>query len=495
MACELSLLAQRFRLLHRARRSPLTRQLALEACRRDPGFWFDYFCWTFDPRRTPSRLPFQLYPFQRELLSALCAAIDKGDDLLIEKSRDMGVSWITLLAFQYYWLFREGSHFLIGSRKADLVDSRGDLSTLLQKCRFNFSMLPSWMRPAGFKDGTHNGVMRLVNPKNGNTLIGESSNPHFGRGGRYKAVLMDEFPFWPYDDKAFAAAGQSTPSRILVGTPYGKLNRFARLRLESGIAVKTLHWRLHPLRNETWYLRQQGRMSPEEVARELDICYERSASDRVFRGFDQRHVRDVLLPVPGKRILRSWDFGYRCPACVFTQLDDHDRLRVLHEVVGQDELLLDFIARVREEGRQRFPDADYEDVCDPAGVQRSDKSACTSVEILQSQGVFPFFHPSDVAGGIERIRTQLAETIDGQPALMIARRCRKLIAAMEGGYRFRSPERDDPAQEHPHEDVVDCLRYAVSYKCRLRPSEDEARRRRHRVRLPDRRPRNPYTGY
>lgn len=485
----LSPLAQRLMLLQHARVKPLLRQLLLEACRRNPGFWFQYFCWTVDPRRTPSRLPFTLYPFQQTLVKSLCASIEKGEDLLIEKSRDMGVSWIVLLTFQHYWLFREGSHFLIGSRKADLVDTLGDLSSLMEKCRFNLTTLPAWMRPRGYKTNVHGGLMKLLNPQNGNTLMGESCNAQFGRGGRYKAILMDEFPVWPNDDASFAAAGQASPCRMLVGTPYGKHNRFARLRHENRMHISTLHWRLHPERDATWYEAQKKRLSPEEIASELDICYERSTPDRVFLAFEQRHIRDTLPTHPDRRVIRSWDFGYHTPACVFVQMDDHDRVRVLHEVVGERMMQLDFIRRVLAISNELFAGADFEDICDPAGTQHSDRSDMTNVEILQSQGVYPSWKRLSLNRGIELIRMKLAESIDEAPGFLIARHCRHLIGAFEGGYRYRPHAPEVPVQEHPYEDVMDCLRYAVSHKCEI-PSPP----RRQRAKRPPRR-RDKYTGY
>jgi hypothetical protein len=497
-ATRTKLFASRVSLLAQAAKSPQLQALLREKCRRDIRFWFNHFCWTFDPRLAQPHRPFRLYAYQEKALDQIVAAIERGEDLLVEKSRDMGISWLILMVFQYFWLFRPGSNFHLGSRKLEMVDRKGDMSTLFEKLRYNLDWLPDWMMPPGYKRGSqspHDNEARLLNPANRNVITGESSNGNFGRGGRYRAVLFDEFPFWPDQDAAYASAGQSTPCRLVVGTPFGKNNRFAALRFSGLVKVLSLHWREHPHKDEAWYAQQKTRMSEDELARELDINYELSRPDRVFRNFGEQHKTELDW-LQGVRIIRSWDFGYHCPACLFLQIDADGRVLVLHEVVGSADLLTDFAKRVQEAGRERFPRAEFEDICDPAGSQKSDKSTRTSIEILNTLGIYPYFDRSGILDGIELIRLKLApvEMPDefgqislGGPGLLIDRRCLHLIAAFEGGYRYAKPEAEMPHQEHPYEDVMDCLRYAVMAKCGLlhkNPRKPKPYR-----------PGNRYTGY
>ena len=305
---------------------------------------------------------------------------------------------------------------------------------------------------------------------------------------RYKAVLFDEFPFWPSQDAAYASAGQSTPCRVVVGTPYGKNNRFAELRFSGQIRVLRIHWRTHPLRDEAWYATQKTRLSEDELARELDINYHLSLKDRVFRNFTDANQGDFQHFKPAK-LIRSWDFGFHCPACLFLAFDSEDRLLVLREVVGNMELLTDFGQRVVDLTKAEYPDIPVEDICDPAGAQRSDKNLQTSIDILNSLGVFPYYDRMAIKDGLELVRIQLSHLLNGQPALRVDTRCVNLIEAFEGGYRYGPSGSELPLQEHPYEDVMDCLRYAVMHKCalpRLKPLKKPR---------PYHRPRNWYTGY
>lgn len=280
-------------------------------CKRDILLWVDLFTWTKDQRRRPDILPFISYDFQRDYIKEVKRAIDGHEDLLTEKSRDMGASWIILYIFTHFWLFENGSDFRVGSRKEDFVDKLNDIDTLLEKVRFNLQRQPLWLLPRGFNPVEHCAYMRIINPENGNAIIGESANPHFASGGRRKAILLDEFAKW--DDAAAEAAWTATadvsPCRLPISTPIGSGNKFAQLAAGTKEKIKktTLHWSLHPEKvkgsyyfdngvrisiespekafslwkhggkvRSPWYDAEAERRSEADLAQEVDIDYLRS---------------------------------------------------------------------------------------------------------------------------------------------------------------------------------------------------------------------------
>ena len=261
----------------------------------DPLYCFNVYFWTYDPRVTPSHLPFITYDFQDEFILTLHDHIMNGEDLLVDKSRDMGVSWIVVSAFFYFWIQRRpGFNTLVGSRKEDLVDKKGNLDTLLEKARYQLYKLPQWMLPDGFNPSSHDIHMQLYNPQTGNTIQGESTNEHFATGGRYKAVLFDEAAKWgALAEAAWVSAGDSTPCRVAVSTPFGMGTHFARLRHSKTTKVMTFHWTKHPTKADgaycdletkevrsPWYDRecQRRAATPIAIAQELDIDYVASGS-------------------------------------------------------------------------------------------------------------------------------------------------------------------------------------------------------------------------
>ena len=270
-------------------------------CAKDVPFFFNAFGWTYDPRRSPPDVPFILYPHEVNLLDWLEQRLQTQKDGLVEKSRDMGVTWVGMGWMLHHWLFHEGFHPLLGSRKEELVDQKGVIDTLFGKLRYLLYHLPPWMRPEGFRADLHDSYTRLINPmKSENVITGESTNVSFSRQGRYSVIWLDEFAHVEEADHIWQATADSAPVRFPVSTPKGIGNRFARLRHHQEgeqIDVSTLHWSRHPEKSKglycpthgnpapsscqwptcklrsPWYDAECTRRSALEVAQELDIDY------------------------------------------------------------------------------------------------------------------------------------------------------------------------------------------------------------------------------
>jgi len=90
----------------------------------DPVYFIDTFCWTFNPKQEPFHLQFKLFPFQKRLVRDIVQAIRTGEDIFIDKTREMGVTYTVMSVLLWFWLFEPASNFLIGSRKEDYVDNR-----------------------------------------------------------------------------------------------------------------------------------------------------------------------------------------------------------------------------------------------------------------------------------------------------------------------------------------------------------------------------------
>lgn len=251
-------------------KDPEFRARILEACRRDPAFWINTFAWTKDPNKPFSKIPFILYEdFQDDFIWAITNSIERGSDVLVEKTREMGVSWMVLYVFVWFWLFRDNCDFRVGSRKEDFVDKIGDMDTLIEKVRFCVRYLPGWMLPKDYREEENATYMKVRNPENGNTIIGESANAHFGSGGRRKAILIDEFAKWETSvaEAAWTSTHDVTKCRIVVSTPVGSGNKFAQLALGTKEKIRkiTLHWTLHPEKaNGAYYLDGDGNKIPIE---------------------------------------------------------------------------------------------------------------------------------------------------------------------------------------------------------------------------------------
>jgi len=243
-------------------------------------FFIENFCWTYDPRSKNKNLPVVLFDYQKETVKYFIEHIDQGKDFLIEKSRDMGVSWLAVYVFQWYWLFRDGTNLLIGSYKEKLVDDGVNQDALFGKLEYSLRNLPKWLLPRRFDLRKHRNKLKLINPENNNIISGDTMNPQFGRGARKTAIFYDELGFWESAKESWEAGADTTACRIANSTPAGK-NYYWKLKI-SGMDVLTLHWKRHPLKDNTWYEFEKSRRTDEEVAQELDLNYEKSLEGRVY---------------------------------------------------------------------------------------------------------------------------------------------------------------------------------------------------------------------
>jgi len=323
-------LAWRREILLKAQSDLIYRAKVKELFHRDVIFAFNAFFYTLDVRRRPfHHQPFCTYLYQDDSILKLVASIQEGKDLPIEKSRDMGASWMVILVFFWFWLDpKGGADFLLGSRIEDYVDKKGDMRTLLEKARYALYRLPMWLRPKGFNKKVHDNFMKLSNPESGATITGESNNKNFSTGGRYLAILFDEFAKWEQTDvSAWTAAGDATPSRIPVSTPFGVGGKYYDV-VTGGINKIRLHWSLHPIKGaeayclwpradkdieaddgrpeywtrSPWYDRECLRRTDDEIAQELDISY-LGAGSPVFKGKQARRIQRMIN---AKKVPYGW---------------------------------------------------------------------------------------------------------------------------------------------------------------------------------------------
>ena len=246
---------------------------------------FNALFFTKDPRRQPSERPFALYPHESGLLATLDASLATGKDLLVEKSRDMGVSWSVLCWLLWHWRFDESFHAIIGSRLEDLIDEKGNLDTHFERLRWLCRSLPAWWLPhrfdpdshiqlVPFSERAHIPYMRLMRPDSDNTMVGEAVTEDFSRQGRYRVAFLDEFAACEQAEGAWTATADSAPMRLAVSTPKGLGNKFAQLRRSGTIEVLSLHWSQHPEKARGLYCETHGKPAPATCA--WPICRLRS---------------------------------------------------------------------------------------------------------------------------------------------------------------------------------------------------------------------------
>lgn len=228
-------------LLARADANKRVRDSIIDACRHDLLWYVNLWVWTYDPRKPQKLIPFITWPFQDKAFLEILDCVEQGRDLVIEKSRDMGASWMSLTVMEWLWHFHRGNTFLMVSRKEDLVDSPGDPDSLFWKVDFIHRNLPDWLRPKTDRRKLHFG-----NSDNGSTIDGESTTAAAGVGGRRTAMFIDEFSRIEEGYQLLAGTADTTRCRIFNFTPWGTSNAAYKLARRGDLKKLRLHWSEHP---------------------------------------------------------------------------------------------------------------------------------------------------------------------------------------------------------------------------------------------------------
>jgi len=202
-----------------------------------------------------------------------------------------------------------------------------------------------------------------------------------------------------------------------------------------------------------------------------------------YQGFKEKlHVKDLSHYKPEK-IYRVWDYGFHHPAITLHGIDSKGRWLVLKELLGTDITILDFGNFVKLRCKEWYPECrQWIDYGDPAGMQKTDKSEKTSVEILASLGVYVTSKQSTYRERKEIIERRLATLIEGIPSLLVDISCKVVIDGLLGGYHYpvrKQGQAYNANMEIPYKDgfyehcVQTCEYFAVNMFEGAESKEDE----------------------
>jgi hypothetical protein len=249
-------LAYRLKLREQADRDQGLQRQLVALCRQDILFFIGTFAWLFEPRPRKgqrSTIPFCPYEYQDKVILEIIEHLGEKD-IGVEKSRDLGLTWIMLTIFFHQWLVAARDapvSFGIMSRNMDLVDKSGKTDTLFWKLDFLYWRLPKWMRPK--IDRTHG---QLTNLDNLSTIEGSPTTGDAFRGGRKTAIALDEYHSFKTgeDYSALAATQHATDCRLFISTPKGPSGAYYDVMHDASDMLRLVcDWKEHPDRKRGLY--------------------------------------------------------------------------------------------------------------------------------------------------------------------------------------------------------------------------------------------------
>ncbi|KKN55884.1 hypothetical protein LCGC14_0577750 [marine sediment metagenome] len=289
----------RAKILHEAEYDKGMQEDLMTACSESLLYWVNTFCFTYHQfdvegdtgkryQSESAHCPFISWDVQDQLFERFIYHLNNAKDILVNKSRDMGASWMCNIFIHWLWLFRPQSQLLELSRTESYVDQAGNMKALFQKHDYINKFLPEWMLPPlCMPNQKFRTKMHMMNDLNGSCIDGESTTEHAASGDRRLVVLLDEFAKVKNGKLMRSATRDAALMRIINSTVAGPGTEYSKWKNDGTIVVFPLMWWDHPDKGTNryveqnkvtqewkirspWYNNEEKERSPNEMAREID---------------------------------------------------------------------------------------------------------------------------------------------------------------------------------------------------------------------------------
>lgn len=173
-------------------------QKELEHCKNDLLYWLTEHCWTLDEHEKDN--PVKKLPMEKEYLCDLAHLFLTERLLLIEKSRQMLVSWIMVACHLWDAQFHAGRRIAFQSKK------EADANNLLDRAKFIYKHEPDYMKQGEHKANEPMAYLKLEFGKLNSIIQGIPQGADQLRQYTFSRVLSDEFAFQEQKEEAYIAA-------------------------------------------------------------------------------------------------------------------------------------------------------------------------------------------------------------------------------------------------------------------------------------------------
>lgn len=310
----------RLQTLQKCENDPLlVTQYAVDKWAVDPIAFIEQFGWIINPKFNNEIKPFFLFDYQKDVIKKIWESEMSGEfhHMLIDKPREMGLTWVMLWYMIWRWLFTPNwSGFLLSRSETEVDDGTFDpSSSLFGKIRWSLGFLPEWLMPEGFepkgKKGTStDSTLRMTNPQMKSALVGSSTNQNAGRGRRFSFVFMDECFFIENFLSVNRSVAEIAQTIVYVSTAKtGRtFQKFVERRKEVGDYI-SLSWRDNPFKDDEWYQEKlkDAEVDPEAI-KEIEVSYSIPDSAQYYPEIAQAQIKGIEYD-PERPVFVSLDYG------------------------------------------------------------------------------------------------------------------------------------------------------------------------------------------
>ena len=303
-------------------------------CEQDEGFrlrkmtdvyavdciaFIEQWGWVKIPEYDSAVKPFFLMAYQKEIILKLQNAEGDGEEheILIDKLREMGLTWLLVWYMIWRWMFTSGWSAFVLSRTETEVDdgSNNPDNSVFGKIRWGLAKIPMWMKPEGFrakgKKGTSTDMaLRILNPQMGTSINGSTTNANAGRSRRYSFTFVDEAFFVENFGAVYTALQSVSRIKVFVSTAragFQYKNLMERCKRVGDYV--TLDWTMNRFKDQIWYDQQKSKAEVDEgILKELEVSYVVNPKAQYYPEISKSLVKPIEYN-PSLPLYISLDFG------------------------------------------------------------------------------------------------------------------------------------------------------------------------------------------
>jgi len=272
----------------------------------DPIAFIEDFCFVKFTEFGGATKPFFLFPYQKRIILKILEAENSNldIDMLIDKPRGMGLTWLISAYFTWRFLFTPNySDFILSRTETEVDDGTSSPdSCIFGKIRWQLGKLPKWILPAGFvakkaRGSTTDSTLKLMNPDIGSSIIGSSTNANAGRSRRYSTTFIDECFYIEKFQEVYRSLTSVSRLKIFVSTTVeSKVAKDFKDMCEANGNYVSLTWRDHPFKDQQWYDELSAKaaaLNDPDIMREAEVNYSISPKSQYYPQVSQSEVAPV----------------------------------------------------------------------------------------------------------------------------------------------------------------------------------------------------------
>ena len=273
-------------------------------CAVDPEYFIKKYVMIQHPTR--GKINFMMFPFQDKVLKQFTEHTRN----IILKNRQMGLSTLSAAYALWLMIFRKDSFILVIATKQDVAKN------IINKVRFAHGNLPSWLKLKCTEDN-----------KLGQSYINGSwikaittSAEDSGRSEGVTLLIVDEAAFIKGMDELWGGL-QPTLSTggdvIVLSTPNGMGNWFHKtyqyaMEGKNTFNSITLHWTMHPERDQKWRDEQDIELGPRLASQECDGSFITSGNTvidgELLQWYKETFVQEPMEQTGIDRNVWIWEY-------------------------------------------------------------------------------------------------------------------------------------------------------------------------------------------